>query len=348
MEKPRQSIEFSPNRPSSSTSRIARLGAKSNKGKNKRAFDLSIGADDCGDEDINGMNGANTSNGMIYDNDDMITDQLMEDSVLNSGGPDNYNGENQLQNYETEANETVEPQAGTGAKETKRRDRKPNATTSADDSQILLSAPDSERARRRPKKPRTEIYQDPDQNQPTAQSKKTDTNRMPPPKLRDPNTKIKIPRKTSVKPPPSRSGSRTGSVGPRSAFFQRSETPATDSGATITRSGRQSIKPLQSWLGEKVVMSEYTHDSLPAIKEVVRMQEVSEPPRRRQLAYRRNKRRTRTQLEDVEEEDEEEEERAPWELNPGIMVANVMDWDPNANRYDEDNAREEGKPRDAR
>ena len=94
-------------------------------------------------------------------------------------------------------------------------------------------------------------------------------------------------------------------------------------------------------------MSEYTHDSLPAIKEVVRMQEISEPPRRRlpQL-HRKSKRRARSQLEDIEEE-EDEEERAVWELSPGIMVANVMDWDPNTNKYDEENTREEGKLHDA-
>ena len=226
----------------------------------------------------------------------------------------------------------------------KRRGRKPALTTSVDDTQPSLSAPGSARPRGRPpKKAKTAIYQDVDADSATKPSVKDDRKRMPPPKPRDANTKMKSSAKAAEKRPASRASSRAGSVGPRSTFFQRSETPATDSGAIVTRSGRQSIKPLQSWLGEKIVMSEYTHDSLPAIKEVVRVQEISEPPRRRQpISFRKRKRPTRSQLEDVEEE-EDEEERAAWELSPGIMVANVMDWDPNTNKYDEENTREEGK-----
>ncbi len=294
------------------------------------------------------MNGRSTTNGIIYDDDDVTTHQPMEESAVDLGAPGDDNGESQLQSYEAEASGMTEPQISAGAKDKKRRGRKPALTTSVDDTQLSLSAPDSARPRGRPpKKSKTEIHQDLDVGQATTPSIKDDRKRMPPPKPRDADTKMKAPKKAAEKRPSSRAGSRAGSVGPRSAFFQRSETPATDGGAIITRSGRQSIKPLQSWLGEKVVMSEYTHNSLPAIKEVVRMQEISEPPRRRQpKSYRKFKRPARSQLEDVEEE-EDEEERAPWELSPGIMVANVMDWDPNTNKYDEENTREEGKLYDA-
>ena len=294
------------------------------------------------------MNGRGTPNGIIYDDDDVTMGQAMEESALDLGAPGDDNGESQLQSYEAEVSEMAEPQASAGAKDKKRRGRKPALTTLVDNKQLPLAAPDSARPRGRPpKKAKTESYQDLDAGQATTPSVKDDRKQMPPPKPRDAQSKLKASKKPAEKPPSSRAGSRAGSVGPRSAFFQRSETPATDSGAIITRSGRQSIKPLQTWLGEKVVMSEYTHDSLPAIKEVVRMQEISEPPRRRlPKLYRKGKRPARSQLEDVDEE-EDEDERAAWELSPGIMVANVMDWDLNTNKYDEENTREEGKLYDA-
>ena len=339
LEKPRQSIEFSPKKAPSASLRTSRLTSNISKEKNKRPFDLSIGADDYEDENSDTLNAASTTNGMIYDDDDVIIEQHTEDSPFDQGIPLEGNGETQLQSYEAEGSDTIQPKAAAGAKAIKRKRGKPAAAASMDDSQISLAVPGSARSRGRPsKKSKTEIYQDPDAGQGAAPSKTAHSKRMPPPKLRDPNTKIKAAKKTSGKAP----SIRSESVGPRSAFFQRSETPATDSGALITRSGRQSIKPLQTWLGEKVVMGDRTSDSLPAIKEVVRVQEVMEPPRRRQQsAYRRTKRRARSHLEDVEEE-EDEEEKAEWELDPGIMVAEIMDWDPNTNQYDEETTRAEG------
>ena len=339
LEKPRQSIEFSPKKAPLASLRTSRLTSKTSKEKNKRPFDLSIGADDYEDENSDALNVASTINGMTYDDDDVIIEQPTEDSPFDQGIPLEDNGENQLQSYEAEESYIIQPQAAAGAKAIKRKRGKPAAAASMDDSQISLAVPGSARPRRRPsKKSKTEIYQDPDAGQGAAPSKTAHSKRMPPPKLRDPNTKIKAAKKNSGKAP----SIRSKSVGPRSAFFQRSETPATDSGALITRSGRQSIKPLQTWLGEKVVMGDRTSDSLPAIKEVVRVQEVMEPPRRRQQsAYRRTKRRARSHLEDVEEE-EDKEEKAEWELDPGIVVAEIMDWDPNTNKYDEETTRAEG------
>lgn len=89
-------------------------------------------------------------------------------------------------------------------------------------------------------------------------------------------------------------------------------------------------------------MGDRTMDSLPGIKEVVRVDEVVEQrPRPRRQASRTRRNRAKSRLADVEEE-EEEEEKAAWEVDPGIMMAQVMDWDPNANRYDEESTREEG------
>ena len=347
LEKPRQSIEFSPKKAPSASLRTSRLTSNTSKGKNKRPFNLSIGADDYEDENSDALNAASTSNGMIYDDDDVVIEQHTKDSPFDQGIPLEDNGENQLQNYEVEESDTIQPQAAAGAKAIKRKRGKPAVAVSMDDSQISPAVPGSARPRRRPsKKSKTEIYQDPDAGQGAAPPKTADSKRMLPPKLRDRSTKIKAAKKNSGKAP----SIRSASVGPRSAFFQRSETPATDSGALITRSGRQSIKPLQTWLGEKVVMGDRTSDSLPTIKEVVRVQEVKDPPRRRQQsAYVRTKRRARSHLEDVEEEDEKDEEEKPeWELNPGIMVAEIMDWDPNTNKYDEETTRAEGMHYDSR
>ena len=337
IEKPRQSIEYSPKRVPSASLRTSKLASTTSKGKNKRPFDLSIGADDYEDENTDIPTAASTANGMNYD-DDIVMDQPLEDSAFDQGMPFEDNGENQSQRYEPEVSEMVEPPIAAGAKHKRKREKAASAG-SMDDSQISLSVPGSARPRGRPpKKSKTEVYQDPDAGQTKAISRAADCKRMPPPKLRDPNTKIKAPKTTREKTP----SVRSASVGPRSAFFQRSETPATDNGALVTRSGRQSIKPLQSWLGEKVVMGERYSDSLPAIKEVVRVQEVMEPPRRRQQStHRRIKRRAKTHLEDVEEEDEEDE-KAEWELSPGIMVAEVMEWDSSTNKYDESMTRQEG------
>jgi centromere protein C len=338
LDKPRKSIEFSPQKPPVSV-RPSRLTSITSKGKNKRPFDLSIGADAYEDENSDALNPASATNGMIYDDDDIIMEQPTEGSAFQQETPVGNNGEDQLQNYEAEENVIIQPQAAAGAKAIKRKLGKPAAAASMDESQLSLAVPGSARPRGRPpKKSKTEIYQDPDAGQSKASSKRVDSKRMPPPKLRDPNIKTKGTKKNGEKAP----SIRSASVGPRSSFFQRSETPATDSGALITRSGRQSIKPLQTWLGEKVVMGDRTSDSLPAIKEVVRVQEVIEPPRRRQQpAYRRTRRRARSHLEDVEEEGDEDD-RAEWELDPGIMVAEIMDWDPNTNKYDEEMTRAEG------
>ena len=118
MEKPRQSIEFSPKKGPSSL-RVSRLASTAGKGKNKRAFDLSIGADDYGEEEVNAMDGGGTTNGIIYDDDDVTMHQPMEESAVDLGALGDENGESQLQNYEAEASEMKEPQVIGGAKDKK-------------------------------------------------------------------------------------------------------------------------------------------------------------------------------------------------------------------------------------
>ncbi len=89
-------------------------------------------------------------------------------------------------------------------------------------------------------------------------------------------------------------------------------------------------------------MGDRTFDSLPGIKEVVRVDEVIKPRPKKYRSYQRRPYRAKSPLADVEEEEEEEARREPWETDPGIMIAQVMDWDPNTNKYDEGSTRDEG------
>ncbi|KAG8526357.1 uncharacterized protein KY384_000350 [Bacidia gigantensis] len=154
--------------------------------------------------------------------------------------------------------------------------------------------------------------------------------KAPPLTERDPNTKMKKP-KIEIK----QSFSRAGSAAP--SFIQRSETPATDSGAITTRSGRNSIKPLASWRGEKVIFSQpSSRDSLPGILEVVRTDEIMPPPRKRVGNFRPGRRRGRQgTAQPLEEIDEEDSDLEPWEAETGIQRAQVMEWNDGANNYDE-------------
>ena len=201
-----------------------------------------------------------------------------------------------------------------------------------DESQISVPLPEQPRRGRPPKK--AQVYQDPDTNLPSATSPVPAAKRHPPPSQRDPNVRKNIAKTVHGKPP-----SRAGSIAAGPRFVQRSETPANDSGALITRFGRQSIKPLATWRGEKTVMGDRTFDTLPGIKEVIRVDEIVESrPKQR---YRKGRSRPKSRLADVEE-DEIEEEKAPWELDPGIMVAQVMEWDPDANNYEDQSTSNEG------
>ncbi|MCJ1384943.1 hypothetical protein MMC17_008061 [Xylographa soralifera] len=123
----------------------------------------------------------------------------------------------------------------------------------------------------------------------------------------------------------------------RSLYVLRHETPAEDDGSRLLRSGRTSVKPIAYWRGERIVYGESHLDGKnivpPAIKEVIRTEEViSERPKRH---YRRGFVATRPRSMDaVEEEDEDGE---PWEQEPGILRAEVMQWDPVTQRGVEDN-----------
>ena len=130
--------------------------------------------------------------------------------------------------------------------------------------------------------------------------------------------------------------------------MRRSETPATDSGALTTRSGRTSVKPLAFYRGEKFVWTERrSRESLPGIAEVIRTEEMPPPPRKRTGNYRsgggarRRRGGTAQPFDDYEDEDEEKE---LWEEEPGIRTATFMEWDEAEGKYYDQNVHEQGMP----
>ncbi len=347
---PNRLLDFSPERTIQSVEKSPRSfplaqsnnakSAPSNKGKGKgrKAFDLTGGGGDYDDMETDAYDGSNLNNGTMNDDESiapLLDDQPMGNSIDDQETLDADRTGEQPQAFEADDSGLMGPPATSGAQEPiKKRGRERKSKTLAQDElETSMPAPDQPRRGRPPKK--TQVYQDPDANLRGTPSPRPKSKRLPPPSLRDPNARSKVKKTANAKPP-----SRAGSVAAGPRFIQRSETPANDSGALITRFGRQSIKPLASWRGEKTVMGDRTFDSLPGIKEVIRVDEVVEPrPRQR---YRKGPHRAKARLADVEEEIEDE--KAPWELDPGIVTAQVMEWDSNTNRYDEESTRDEGKP----
>lgn len=153
--------------------------------------------------------------------------------------------------------------------------------------------------------------------------------------LKDPNMKLKPtrPRRASSIAP-------RGSMSPsKTRFVKRSETPGDELHFT-TRAGRNVVKPLAFWRGETAVFGggrlEEGQLILPSIKDVIRIDEVPEPRRRRTPGQPRRRRRTRpAELDDIPEDEEDEAEY--WETEAGVMNASVMLWDPETGRGDDEN-----------
>lgn len=345
MDKPRMSIERSPAK--ASVPKLKRPNfASATKGKNKRPFDLSIG-DDLDDVDSDALNGASTTKGILYDENDTILpngdDHAMGESTLEQGILEEDYTEQQPQGFEPEESQIEGPEATSGAKEAKEPKRKAGRAPKAvmvdpNESQMSLSMPAPATPRRgRPKKVKTDVFRDGEAEQPAAslpapaQAKKVKGKK---PTERDPNIQMKATKKANDKPSSVRARSAS-----RSRFNPRSETPANDNGALLTRSGRHSIKPLASWRGERFVFGDRTADSLPGIKEIVRVDEVVEERPKQKYRYKKGKPRANSLLQEVEEEDEEKDD---WERDTGIMNANVMDWDPNTGKFNEENTWEQG------
>ncbi len=345
MDKPRISIERSPAKASMPKLKQPNLASATGKGKNKRPFDLSMG-DDLDEGDSDALNGASTTNGIMYDEDDVILpnggDHPIGESTLEQGIPEDVYDVQQPQSSEPEESQIAEPETTSGAKEAKEPKRKPGRAPKAvmvdpNESQMSISMPAPATPRRgRPKKAKTDVFRD-EEAEPAATVAAPAQNskgKGKKPTERDPNVQTKPTKKASDKPSSLRARSAS-----RSRFNPRSETPANDNGALLTRSGRHSIKPLASWRGERFVFGDRTADSLPGIKEIVRVDEVVEERPKQKYRYKKSQSRAKSQLEEVEEEDEEKDD---WERDPGIMHANVMDWDPSTNKFNDDNTWEQG------
>ena len=178
----------------------------------------------------------------------------------------------------------------------------------------------------------------------TAQTAQRGPKRKVPFADRDPNIKLKAQKKA-----PKQTASRADSAPPNSSYLiSRSQTPMMDEGAITTRSGRTVYKPLASWRGEKAVFARRESiNTLGAIQEIVRTEEMLPPPRPKPKPISRGKRSGRGRSRSVmaEEEQEEEEEEDPpakWEKEDGIQHATVMAWDMEAQKYDEEYTEEVG------
>ena len=346
MDKPRGSIERSPAKPSVSKLKQPNLAAAAGKGKNKRPFDLSL-EDDLDDGESDALNGASTTNGITYGEDDVIlpngNDNHVGGSILEPGLLEADDTDQLPQGFEPEDSPIIEPEATSGAKEAKETKRKPGRAPKAvmvdpDESQMSLSMPAPPTPRRgRPKKARNDVFRDNEAQQPAADLAalaETKKGKGKKPTERDPNIQMRPTKKASDKP-----SSVRGRSASRSRFNPRSETPANDDGALLTRSGRHSIKPLASWRGERFVFGDRTADSLPGIKEIVRVDEVVEERPKQKYRYKKSQSRAKSRLDELEEEDEDKDD---WERGTGIMNANVMDWDPSTGKYNEENTWEQG------
>ena len=167
---------------------------------------------------------------------------------------------------------------------------------------------------------------------------------------KDQNAKMKPPpppKGTSVQKQSKTAPNQFNKSSSRSVYVSRSETPAQDSGARTTRAGRNVLKPVAFWRGERIVYGDGLLEgsvlTLPGIKEVIRTEEVAAPKPKRPV-YRRSKSKSRVRGAQgkEEEEEEEEDEREPWETEAGIVRAQVLQWDSITGRYDEENTEEAG------
>lgn len=240
---------------------------------------------------------------------------------------------------ETEGEASLKPLNDAAVKP--RRGRKPKDTTIG----VYSEGNQEAQIERSPK--RQKLVSPENGTTPPVEKKGKRKGPKPPPSARNPNARI-----TSAK---SKFGG--GSMGPkphpgtlirtkpRSLFISRGETPAEDDGASLLKSGRTSVRPLAFWRNERIVYGEAHLDGnnldLPAIKEIIRTEEILEPRPKRY--YRRPMGRPRSRpLEDMEKgvEDDDQED---WELAPGILRAEVMQWDPSTQRGVEDTIEEVGR-----
>lgn len=106
----------------------------------------------------------------------------------------------------------------------------------------------------------------------------------------------------------------------------RRETPGVGAASYRTKSGRNSIKPLQPWRGEKI---EYDEEVVGEgkdrfmIRKVADVIRIDEPVPRMPQKWKAKSKSTKKLSVEPEEEPAE-----PWELDPGKVYGDVVVWDP--------------------
>ena len=124
---------------------------------------------------------------------------------------------------------------------------------------------------------------------------------------------------------PSRSQSPSKRPSGRSLTILREGTPAEDPSIRRTRSGRQVLRPLEYWLGEK---AELSRDG--SIVGVVRAESVELPAPARSYGVRNagpKRRRVAAQASESEGGEVEGEEMEEWEAEGGVIRGFVRAWD---------------------
>lgn len=109
---------------------------------------------------------------------------------------------------------------------------------------------------------------------------------------------------------------------PKATQRMRHQTPAEEDGISHSRYGRAVIKPLQYWKGERLVYEPAVR--LPAVMEVLRVDDVT--PVKRARNQPTNTRKKRKQH-NVFEEDVDDDQEEPWEIEEGEQRAPVRFWD---------------------
>ncbi|KAB8228704.1 hypothetical protein ETB97_010576 [Aspergillus alliaceus] len=127
--------------------------------------------------------------------------------------------------------------------------------------------------------------------------------------------------------------SRTGPLKGRSLYILKRETPM-DSGATHTRSGRVSVRPLAYWKNERCVYGdgeavEGERYPLSTIKEIIRTEEL-EPGKRKSKKGRPSKKSKSGKTKDDNESEDDEDFVDPWEKEGGVLHGYIRKWDPEA------------------
>lgn len=111
--------------------------------------------------------------------------------------------------------------------------------------------------------------------------------------------------------------------GPKSIVELRAGTPMEDEGATLTRSGRTSIKPLKYWCNETYIWRNGEVDGLVRASEV----DTKKPP----PPPKRGRTKKRAGLGAIKEDEEDEDEDLlpeAWEEELGVINGRVRTWDP--------------------